>query len=191
VFNDLTSPLKLLETRRSAKPRDIVAPGPNQEEIERILRIATRVPDHGNLTPWRFVLVEDREAFADLLEKAYISERPGAGKLELKAVEAFSYQAPTLVVAISKLVRGKIPLREQRLSMGAAILNLQLAAIAMGYVTGWLTGWAAYSDIVLKTIGDDNEEIAGFLFLGSASRELEERRRPVLESVLRRWPYDS
>ncbi|MDE8654525.1 nitroreductase family protein [Novosphingobium album (ex Liu et al. 2023)] len=190
MLNDLSSPLTLLETRRSGKPRDMVAPGPSAEETERMLRIATRVPDHGKLAPWRFVIIEDRDAFADLLARAYAAERPDAGKLEIKANDEFARQAPLLIVAISRPVaESRIPLREQRLSIGAAIFNLELAAIALGYVAGWLTGWAAYSPLVLEALGGtEGEEIAGFLFVGSPSKDLEERPRPELADVVSRWP---
>lgn len=190
MFNDISSPLALLETRRSGKPREMVEPGPTPAGIERILRIATRVPDHGKLSPWRFVVIEDRDAFADLIARAYASERPDAGRLEVKANEEFARQAPTLIVAISRpTAESKIPLREQKLSMGAAIFNLQLGAIALGYVAGWLTGWAAYSPVVLEALGGkEGEEIAGFLFLGSPAKPLEERPRPELEAVVSHWP---
>jgi nitroreductase len=190
MFNDLSSPLNFLETRRSGKPRDMVEPGPSSAELDRIFRIASRVPDHGKLAPWHFVVIEDRDAFAELLARAYAEERPDAGKLEKKANDEFARQAPILVVAMSRPAQGsKVPLREQRLSMGAAAFNLQLAAASLGYVAGWLTGWAAYSRTVIEALGgSEQDEVAGFLFLGSASKPLEERPRPELSSVVSRWP---
>lgn len=190
MFNDRSNPLALLETRRSGRPRDMVAPGPDAGQLERLLAIATRIPDHGKLAPWRFVVIEDRDAFAAMLAEAYQAERPDAGKLERQANEDFARQAPTLVVAISAThPTSKIPLWEQQLSAGAAIYNLELAATAMGFVAGWVTGWATYSPLVLERLGGSpDDRIAGFVFIGSPSRELEERPRPALADVVRRWP---
>jgi len=88
MFNDLSSPAALMATRRSGKPRDLGAPGPTPAQLDRILGAAIRVPDHGKLAPWRFVVVPDdrREAFAALLERAYRDERPDPGKVELVEV---------------------------------------------------------------------------------------------------------
>lgn len=191
MLNDLSSPLALLETRRSGKPRDMIAPGPTPDELDRILRIAARVPDHGKLAPWRFVVIEDRDAFAQLLARAYAEDRPEAGALELKANEEFARQAPLLVAVLSKPVASsKIPLSEQRQSASVAAYNLELAATALGYVSGWLTGWAAFSPTVLRALGaaDEGDEIVGFIFIGTPGRPPEERPRPAIETVVRRWP---
>lgn len=191
MLNDLSSPLALLETRRSGKPRDMIAPGPTPDELDRILRIAARVPDHGKLAPWRFVVIEDRDAFAQLLARAYAEDRPEAGALELKANEEFARQAPLLVAVLSKPVASsKIPLSEQRQSASVAAYNLELAATALGYVSGWLTGWAAFSPTVLRALGaaGEGDEIVGFIFIGTPGRPPEERPRPAIETVVRRWP---
>ena len=191
MFNDLASPLALLRTRRSARPRDLVAPGPDGTELREILTLAMRVPDHGKLHPWRFVHVprERREAFAALLDRAYRADNSAPGRLELEANERFAHQAPELIVALFSPAEGhKIPVWEQQLSCGAACFNLELAAIASGFAVGWVTGWAAYSPIVLSAFGAPHERIAGFLFLGSQSGEMEERGRPEYEAVASEWP---
>jgi nitroreductase len=190
MFNDTTTPLALLQTRRSGKPRDMVAPGPNPEQLRKILQCAIRVPDHGKLTPWRFVIVgaDQRDRLATLLTTAYRAEKPEAGRLEIEAMEQFARQAPTLVVALSKPVQPhKIPLWEQELSAGAACMNLVTAAHASGFVAGWLTGWPAYSDQVRDAFGGPDERIAGFIFIGSPARPLEERPRPDYDSVVTNW----
>ncbi len=190
MFNDISSPLALLETRRSGRPRDMIAPGPDAAQLARMLAIATRIPDHGKLAPWRFVVIDDRAAFARLLADAYARERPDAGKLELQANADFAHQAPVLVAAISTPNAGsKIPRWEQELSAGAAVYNLELAATAMGFVAGWLTGWACASPLVLEALGGKpDDRMAGFVFIGTPSRELEERPRPALDEVVRHWP---
>jgi nitroreductase len=194
IFNDLSSPRALLATRRSGKPRDMIAPGPDEAELRAILQAAMRVPDHGKLAPWRFVVVgpEQRDAFASLLARAYAAERPEAGRLEIEANEQFARQAPTLVIVLSKpKAESHIPLWEQELSAGAACMNLLTAAAAHGYVGGWLTGWASYSPIVRDAFGDGDEKIAGFIFIGSPSRPLEERPRPEFDAVVKRWSPDT
>jgi nitroreductase len=190
MFNDTSSPLSLLHTRRSGKPRDMVAPGPSPDQLRAIMEAAIRVPDHGKLAPWRFVIVgaDQRDRLATLLTDAYRAEKPDAGRLEIEAMEQFARQAPTLVVALSGPVAGsKIPVWEQELSVGAACMNLLTAVHASGFVGGWLTGWPAYSDAVRDAFGAESERIAGFIFIGSPSRELEERPRPEYEQVIHIW----
>ena len=190
MFNDRSTPLALLRTRRSGKPRDLIAPGPSDAELEEMLRIASRTPDHGKLFPWRFVIIgaEQRAALASLLERAYLAEKPGAGRLEIEAMHQFAHQAPTLVVVLSSpKVPSKIPLWEQELSAGAAIMNLLHAVHATGYAAGWLTGWPSYSDAVRDAFGTASERIAGFVFIGTPSRALEERPRPEYGAVVSKW----
>ena len=190
MFNDTTTPLSLLLSRRSGKPRDMIAPGPDAAQLETILTVASRVPDHGKLAPWRFVTVaaDQRDALANLLVSAYQAEKPEAGKLELDAMVQFAHQAPSLVVVLSSPVVGsKIPLWEQELSTGAACMQLLNAAHALGFVGGWLTGWPTYSARVRNAFGTGDERIAGFVFLGSPSKALEERPRPNLSDVVRAW----
>ncbi len=190
MFNDLSTTLTLLKTRRSGRPRDLAAPGPTPEQLRQILEIAMRSPDHGKLHPWRFVHVPaDRRAdFAALLQRAYLAENPNPGRLEIEANERFAHQAPELVVALSSPTPGhKIPEWEQQLSCGAACMNLLLATHATGFAAGWVTGWAAYSDMVLAAFGSPPERIAGFIFIGTPAVPLEERLRPVADEVISTW----
>ena len=190
MFNDTSSPLALLHTRRSGKPRDMIAPGPDGAQLRAIMEAAIRVPDHGKLAPWRFVIIGDgqRDRLAELLTSAYRTEKPDAGRLELEAMEQFARQAPTLVVALSSPVAGsKIPVWEQELSVGAACMNLLTAAHASGFVGSWLTGWPTYSTIVRNAFGDADDKIAGFIFIGSPARDLEERPRPDYDNVVTNW----
>lgn len=190
MFNDTSSPIALLHSRRSGKPRDMIAPGPNAAQLDQILRAAVRVPDHGKLAPWRFVIIggDQREALAALLVQAYKTEKPEAGRLEIEAMEQFARQAPTLIVALSSPVaESKIPLWEQQLTVGAACMNLLTAAHSLGFVGSWLTGWPTYSDAVRDAFGTADQRIAGFLFIGTPSRALEERPRPEFDTVVRHW----
>lgn len=190
MLNDLTSPLSLLETRRSGKPRDMVAPGPTPAELERILAIASRVPDHGKLTPWRFVIIEDRLRLAELLATAFAQLRPDASRAEVELQASLAHQAPLMIAVLSvPNLTSKVPVAEQHLSAGVAAFALELAATAMGYVAGWLTGWAAHSPAVVSALGGgEGASVAGFMFIGSPSRPLEERPRPPLSDVVSHWP---
>ncbi|WOK36261.1 nitroreductase [Sphingomonas sp. C3-2] len=190
MFNDLTSPLSLLATRRSGKPREMVAPGPNSGELAQMLEIAARTPDHGKLAPWRFVIVdrESRPALADMLVAAYRAEKPEAGRLEIEAMENFAGFAPTLVVVLSSpRASSKIPLWEQELSAGAVCMNLLHAAHAMGFAAGWITGWPAFNADVRNAFGSADERVAGFIYIGTPGKPLEERPRPEMEEIVSHW----
>jgi nitroreductase len=190
MFNDRTSPLSLLQTRRSGKPRDLIAPGPDAEQLRAILEVALRTPDHGKLAPWRFVIVplERRAALATLLESAYRAEKPDAGRLEIEAMHQFAHQAPALVVALSAPVSdSKIPVWEQELSAGAAIMNLLHATHALGFAGGWLTGWPSYNEDVRAAFAKGDEKIAGFVFIGTPGKVQEERPRPEYDNIVSIW----
>jgi len=190
MFNDTHTPLALLSTRRSGKPRDMIAPGPSADQLQTILQIAARTPDHGKLAPWRFVVVgeDQRDRLAEILTDAYRAERPQASKAELDSLVQFAHQAPALVVVLSAPnLANKIPLWEQELSAGAACMNLLHAAHALGFVGGWLTGWPAFSDVVRDAFGAAPERIAGFMFLGTPERTLDERPRPDMSAVVSTW----
>ena len=190
MFNDTSSPLALLSTRRSGKPRDMIAPGPDAAQMETILTVAARTPDHGKLAPWRFVVVgeDKRDRLAEVITDAYRAERPQATRVEIDSLVQFAHQAPALVVVLSAPhPTSKIPVWEQELSAGAACMNLLTAAHALGFVGGWLTGWPAYSDAVRDAFGAAPERIAGFIFVGTPERLLDERPRPELGAVVSTW----
>ncbi len=190
MLNDATTPLSLLSTRRSGKPRDLVAPGPDDAQLAQILSIAARTPDHGKIAPWRFVIVgtAQRAALATLITDAYLIERPQASRTEITALEQFAHQAPTLVVALfSPRTESHIPLWEQELSAGAACMNLLHATHALGFSGGWLTGWPTFSDAVRDAFGAAPERIAGFMFLGTSAKPHEERPRPDMARIVSHW----
>ncbi|MEG3163768.1 nitroreductase [Sphingomonas sp. PB2P19] len=190
MLNDTSSPLAMLATRRSGKPRDLVAPGLDADQLARILLIAARTPDHGKLAPWRFVVVgaDQRAALAALIIDAYRTERPQASRTEIEALDQFAHQAPTLVVVMaSPKIDSHIPLWEQDLSVGAACMNLLHAVHAQGFAGGWLTGWPSFSDAVRDAFGEAPERIAGFMFIGTPSRALDERPRPDMARLVSTW----
>lgn len=191
MFNDTSSLLAHLATRRSGKARDMIAPGPDAARLREIIALALRTPDHGKLAPWRIVTVagDQRDDLAALLKKSWVKENPGAAGLDLSALDQFAHQAPTLLVLLSTPVHdSKIPLREQQMSAGAVGMNLLHAAHAHGFVGSWLTGWAAYSPDVAAAFGArEGDMIVGYFFLGTAAKELEERPRPEYDDIVRRW----
>ena len=191
MFNDTTSLRTHLATRRSGKPRDMIAPGPNNAELREIIALALRTPDHGKLAPCRIVTVaaDQRDALAALLKTAWVRENPGAAGLDLSALDQFAHQAPTLLVLVSTPVAGsKIPVWEQQMSAGAVGMNLLHAAHAHGFVGSWLTGWAAYNPDVAEAFGaQEGDTIVGYFFLGSPARDLDERPRPEYDDVVRAW----
>jgi nitroreductase len=191
MFNDLSSTPALLATRRSGKARDLSAPGPDEAQLRQILEAAMRVPDHGKLAPWRFVIIplERRDAFSTLLQDAYRRANPGAGRLEIEAMDQFARQAPTCVAVMSTPAQGsKIPLWEQELSAGAACMTMLIAAHALGFAGNWLTAWPAFNDDVRDAMGGGSaDRIAGFIFIGTQIKPLEERPRPAYEAVVSTW----
>lgn len=192
MFNDLTTPISLLLTRRSGKARDMAEPGPDTTQTELILRAATRVPDHGKLNPWRLVIIpkQERSAFGAMLAAAYRAEKPEAGRLEIEAMENFAKVAPLMIALISTPVESsKVPLWEQQLSVGAVAMQLLNAAHALGFAGNWLTGWPSFNRTVTESLGASGaqDKVAGFFFFGTATKPLEERPRPETEAVVSVW----
>ena len=190
MLNDRSSAVSLLQTRRSAKPQAMTGPGPSEAELREILSIATRVPDHGNLHPWRFVIVggDQRDQFGALLRQALSEEDPCATIAHHNKEDEFAHYGGMLIVLISSPTEGrKIPVWEQQLSCGTVGMNLLNAASALGYVAGWVTGWRAYSPRVTAAFCRPGERIAGFVFIGHSAIELEERPRPELNEVVFTW----
>lgn len=192
MHNDTTSALALLRTRRSGKARDMALPGPDSAQLADIIAIATRVPDHGKLAPWRIVEVPlaAREDFAAMLVAAYRAERPAAGRLEIEAIDAFPRQAPVMLALLSTPnVASHIPLWEQQLSAGAMTMQILNAAHAHDFVANWLTGWPAQSKAVAAKLGANGAEdrIIGYVFIGSAGKVLEERQRPLAAEIVSIW----
>jgi nitroreductase len=190
MLNDRSSCLSLLRTRRSARPQSLCGPAPSEKELEQILAIAARTPDHGKLQPWRFVVVgsDQRDALAAVLRQALSEEWPGAPDARHAKEDEFAHYGGTLVVLLSAPVEGhKVPVWEQELSCGAAGMNILLAATALGYEAGWVTGWRAYSPRVASAFCLSGERIAGFIFIGHSTIALEERPRPAKDAVIRKW----
>ena len=183
--------LSRLLSRRSVPPRWLGEPGPNREEIEALLTAAARVPDHGKLVPWRFILIEGdgRHRLGDVLVRAFQADHPRAGAEQVEAERARFTMAPLVVAVVSRVVpHVKIPDWEQELSAGAVCMNLLNAATALGYGASWLSGWAAFDRRVLDALGlGPDERIAGFVHIGTARETPTDRDRPDLAKIVTRF----
>ncbi len=179
--------LRFLALRRSASAANLSAPGPDADQLADILRLATRVPDHGKLAPWRFVILEGeaKGAFVAGLE-AIAEAAPDAEKLK---GALFKVRIPPLTIAvISSPAAGKIPLWEQQLSAGAVCTTLCLAAQAMGFGANWITDWYAVDPAARALLGvGDGEQVAGYVHIGSIAEPPLERVRPDVAAITTRW----
>jgi nitroreductase len=184
--------LKLLASRRSAKAALLSGPGPSPAELETILSIAARVPDHKRLVPWRFIVFEGeaRARFGDVLATTLAAEdKDGPSPVRLETERQRFLRAPLVVAVVSRVVESPgAPEWEQVLSAGAAAFNLCLAANAIGYGTCWITEWYAYSKGVAAALQlGPNERVAGFVYVGREAAKQEDRERPVMDRIVSRW----
>ncbi|MBF9233372.1 nitroreductase family protein [Microvirga alba] len=183
--------LSRLQQRRSVPARWLGEPGPSQSDIDTLLTIAARVPDHGKLVPWRFVVIEGeaRHRVGEILVKAFQADQPDADAEKLAAERNRFAQAPLVVAVVSRVVpHVKIPDWEQVLSAGAVCMNLLNAATASGFGAVWLTGWAAYDRRVLDALGLAPEErIAGYIHIGTTKENPTDRPRPALADIVTRF----
>lgn len=181
-----------LKTRRTIPAAQMGPPGPDAAALRDMLEIAARVPDHGKLAPWRFILFdrESRAAAVDGLTRiaaAAADEKEARTRIDKARGLA---DAPLIVAVVSAPVadHAKIPLWEQQLSAGAVCLNLLHAAQAHGFAAQWLTGWYAYDPQAARWLGlREGERFAGFLHIGTPKVPPTERDRPVIDAITTRW----
>ena len=188
--------LRALESRRSVGTAFLTAPGPNEEELHRILTIATRVPDHGKLEPWRLLVfegdarVEASERLAAIYrEEHHFVEPERLEKLAGAMSRVFTYAPFVVLVISSPVLLAKIPVREQEASAAAVCMNLLNAAHAYCFGANWVTGWAADSEGAAKLYGlDRHERVVGIIHIGTPTERPADRPRPDLARIVRRWP---
>lgn len=180
--------IDLLVTRRSGSAKSMTGPGPDARELDAILEAAARVPDHGKLAPWRFILFEGdaRIRFGALLADSALQDDPQASEERMRLERERFLRAPVVVGVVSRVREGiAIPEWEQILSAGAVCQNLLLAAHALGYVGSWITEWYAYHPRIRDALGlKSGERIAGFIYLGHSALPLEERRRADFKTLV-------
>ncbi len=180
-----------LSTRRSIPAARLIEPAPSPAELEQILTAAARVPDHGKLAPWRFIVIggEDRVAFVDRIIAVWRKHNPEASA-EAETVERGKRAGAPLVVAVVSRAdaNSKIPVWEQELSAGAVCMNFLIAANALGYVAQWLSGWPAYDADIAGILGMTTEErVAGFMHVGTPAERPVERDRPDMGAIVTHW----
>jgi nitroreductase len=183
--------IELLKVRRSVKPREMTAPGPSPAELETILTIGARVPDHGKLAPWRFIVFEGdaRVRAGEIIAKVFAKKNPAAPAADIEVEKKRLTDAP-LVIGIVSFTRPhpKVPPWEQELSAGASAMNIVTAATALGYGACWLTGWFAFDRDVLDGLGlKADEKLAGFIHIGTPTKPNEDRPRPALSAIVTRF----
>ncbi|MBK17639.1 MAG: nitroreductase [Rhodospirillaceae bacterium] len=187
----MTELSEFLLKRRSVVVRNMEEPGPSSEDLEKIMRAGMRVPDHGRLTPWRFIVIrgEAREKLGKILGDAFRKENPDCIDEQVKIEEERFVRAPSTIAIVSRTnPEHKIPEWEQILSSGAACQNMLTAALGMGFAAQWITEWYAYNDDVKTALGlESGDRIAGFLYLGSMTDAPSDRQRPEYEDIVSEW----
>ncbi len=180
--------IDLLSRRRSVPPAALAGEGPNAEELHQILAISSRVPDHGKLAPWRFIIFrgEARQRAGEVIAGVFESLNPGADPARVSIERHRLDQAPVVVGIVSRAApHVKIPEWEQQLSAGAVAMIMIVAANALGFATTWLTEWYSYDRKVQTALGlADHERFAGFIHMGHATKAIEDRIRPVLADIV-------
>ena len=183
--------IELLKTRRSVKPIELQEPGPSEAELTTMLTVASRVPDHGKLTPWRFVVFsgDSRLRAGEAIAATFRTTHPEATADQIEFERRRLARAPLVVAVVSRAgPHAKIPEWEQVLSAGAAAMSLVMSAHALGFAANWITEWYAYDRAVLDALGlAANERIAGFVHIGKPVRPPTERDRPSLSEIVTRY----
>jgi nitroreductase len=183
--------IDLLSRRRSVPAAFLAAPGPSPDELQTLLTIASRVPDHGKLAPWRFIVIEGEgrvdvgRRMADILA----ARDPDVSEARLEEERQRFAKAPLVIAVVGRAAEHvKIPVIEQIYSAGAVCLNLEIAAHAMGYAACWLTEWIAYDAEARAALGlAEAETIVGFIHVGTPTIQPTDRPRPALEDIVSRF----
>jgi nitroreductase len=178
--------IDLLLSRRSGSAKAMKEPGPSKKQLAQILQAGSRAPDHGKLFPWRFIVFEGkgRERAGDIL--AEVMKAEGERDKQVEEERARFLRAPVVIGVVSAArEQHKIPVWEQELSAGAVCQNILVAATALGFVANWLSEWYAYHPVVKDRLGlKPGERIAGFIYVGTAKDDLEERPRPEMDRIV-------
>jgi nitroreductase len=191
TLNDTSSVLAFLKSRKSASAKAMTGPGPSASQLQEMLDIAVRVPDHGKLAPWRFVLFEGdaRGKAGRGFAGVWAKKNPGHGTDSLAFQAGLFMRAPVVLAVVSTAAaHAKIPVWEQQLSSAAVCYNIILAATAMGFAAQWQTDWVAYDSETKAIMGlSEREQVAGLIYIGQSTVPLEDRPRPDASALLMRW----
>ena len=178
--------LAFLKRRRSNSALTLTAPAPSEAQIETLLGLATRVPDHGKLAPWRFILLkaQAKAEFAAELEGLALKREDTRAAAKLGKLKA----PPMAIAVVSSPKSSDIPEWEQWLSAGAVCTNLLYGALAMGFGANWITDWYAYDAEALAILGlSPGEKVAGYIFIGTPNAPAQERECPDLAHLVTHW----
>ncbi|WP_119258250.1 nitroreductase family protein [Shinella zoogloeoides] len=177
-----------LSTRRSIPAFQMSAPGPSKSEVEEMLKLASRVPDHGKLAPWRFIVYrgEERQRISEALARIALADKPDLSEEMVKVENTRLTRAPVVIAVVSRAApHFKIPEWEQVMSAGAVCLNLVMAANAHGFASNWLTEWYAFDERAYPILGvEPGEKVAGFIHVGTPTVPPTERPRPELAEIV-------
>ncbi|OQW50914.1 nitroreductase family protein [Candidatus Raskinella chloraquaticus] len=179
--------LRLLSTRRSVSARNMTEPGPSAQQISDMLAIAARVPDHGKLVPWRFIVFAGEARVRAGMVLVAVHEAKGPVREEDLAFTRSAFERAPVVIAVISTAKAhpKIPVIEQTLSAAAAAMTLCHAAHASGFAANWLTDWFAYDDAAKASLGiSAHETVIGFVYVGTAAEPPQERPRPALAEIV-------
>lgn len=186
-----TAFLDYLITRRTVPAVNLEGPAPDEGELQKMLEIAARVPDHGKIAPWRFIHYPPSlcQSVGSYLSKLWQAENPNVSAERISVEEMRFVRAPSVIGVISRPVRThKVPVWEQELSAGAVCLNLIHAAAAHGYSAQWLTEWYSFHDEAARYLGaDEGERFAGFIHIGRPMISPNERPRPTMSDITSTW----
>jgi nitroreductase len=190
-LNDTSSLLSFLKSRKSASAKTMGGPGPSAGQLQDMLSIAVRVPDHGKLNPWRFVVFEGaaRAEVGALFAKRFAELHPGYPAENVNFQNGLFMRAPVVIAVVSTAAEHvKIPVWEQQMSAAAVSFNLVLAAQAHGFDAQWQSDWVAYDDGAKAAMGiTETERVAGLIYIGTTSVALEDRPRPDAQAFTVHW----
>ena len=190
-FNDTSSLLAFLKTRKSASAKSMTGPGPDAAQLAEMLQLAVRVPDHGKLSPWRFVVFAEgaRRAIGEKFRTRWQKLHPDHGPESLDFQAGLFMRAPVVVAVVSTAAQhAKIPVWEQQLSAAAVSFNLVLATQALGFDAQWQTDWVAYDACAKQAMGIAvDEQLAGLVYIGRSAVALEDRPRPDAAALTTIW----
>jgi nitroreductase len=190
-LNDTSSLLNFLKSRKSASAKAMGGPGPDTAQLQDIFSIAVRVPDHGKLNPWRFVLFEGdaRLSVGEKFAARFAEMHPEYTADNVALQKTLFTRAPVVVAVVSTASEhAKIPIWEQQMSAAAVCFSLVLAAQAHGYDAQWQSDWVAYDDGAKAAMGiTATEKVAGIIYIGTSTVQLEDRLRPDAHALTTRW----
>jgi nitroreductase len=190
-LNDRSSLLRFLETRKSASAKAMTGPGPGAGQLQAMLQMAVRVPDHGKLAPWRFVVFagDARSAVGEKFAERFVELHPEYPADMVAFQRQLFARAPVVVGVVSTAaIHAKIPVWEQQMSAAAVCFNLVLAAQAHGFDAQWQSDWVAYDEGAKAIMGlQPQENVAGLIYIGTAAVALEDRPRPDAKAITTHW----